>query len=87
MSTNEGNIMPKVYLTEKDRLCARLAKWVYGEMKVRRLTQEQVAKKMNISHQALSQKLKRESFDYADFVFFVKEFQPSNEELLQLIGI
>ena len=79
--------MAKIYLTEKQRLCSRLARWVYGEMKVRRLSQAQVAKKMGISHQALSQKLRRESFDYTDFVFFVKEFQPTNKELLDIIGL
>lgn len=79
--------MPKVYLTEKDRLCGRLARWVYGEMKVRRLSQRCIAEKMNISHQALSQKLRKESFDYTDFVFFVKEFQPTNEELREIIGV
>jgi len=79
--------MPKVYLTEKDRLCARLAKWVYGEMKVRRITQTSLAKKMDISHQALSRKLREESFDYTDFAFFVKEFQPSDKELREIIGV
>ena len=79
--------MPKVYLTEKDRLCARLSKWVYGEMKYRRLSQTAVANKMGISHQALSRKLKCASFSYSDFIFFVKEFQPSNKELLEIIGL
>lgn len=79
--------MPKVYLTESDRSCARLARWVYGEMKVRRLTLTSIAKKMNISHQALSKKLRNESFDYKDFVFFVKEFQPDDKELQQIIGL
>ena len=79
--------MPKVYLTEKDRLCARLSRWVYGEMKVRRISQRTLAKRMNISHQALSVKLRKQSFDYTDFVFFVKEFQPSDNELKQIIGI
>lgn len=79
--------MPKVYLTEKERICARLSRWVYGEMKVRRLSQESVAKKMHISHQALSRKLLKSSFDYSDFVFFVKEFQPSDKELKEIIGI
>ena len=79
--------MPKVYLTEKDRLCGRLARWVYGEMKVRRITQRSIAEKMNISHQALSQKLRKESFDYTDFVFFVKEFQPTDKELREIIGV
>lgn len=79
--------MPKVYLTEKDRLCARLSKWVYGEMKIRRITQQALAEKMNIAQQSLSRKLKDASFNYADFVFFVKEFQPSDKELREIIGV
>lgn len=79
--------MPKVYLTEKDRLCARLARWAYGEMKVRRISQKTIAEKMGITQQALSRKLKSASFDYTDFVFFVKEFEPDNKELREIIGI
>ena len=79
--------MPKVYLTEKDRLCSRLAKWVYGEMHVRRISQEELAKKMCIAQQSLSRKLREESFNYTDFVFFVKEFQPSDKELREIIGV
>ena len=78
--------MPKVYLTEKDLLCARLAKWVYGEIKSRNLSQAIVADKMCITRQALGQKLSRESFDYSDFVFFVKEFKPDLKTLFYLIG-
>lgn len=79
--------MPKVYLTDEERACARLSKWVYGELKVRQLSQRTLASKMHISHQALSRKLKDKSFDYKDFVFFVKEFEPDEKELQQIIGI
>ena len=79
--------MPKVYLSEKDRLCSKLSRYVYGEMRIRRLTQREVADKMNISQQSLSRKLKEESFDFSDFLFFVKEFEPSQKELLDLVGM
>lgn len=79
--------MPRVYLSEKDRLCARLARWVYGELKIRRISQTSLAEKMGISHQALSRKLLKASFDYSDFAFFVKEFQPSDKELREIIGL
>ena len=79
--------MAKVYLTDEERSCARLAKWVYGELRVRKLSQRAVANKMHISHQALSQKLRHKSFDFKDFVFFVKEFKPDEKELQQIIGI
>ena len=79
--------MPKVYLTEKDRLCERLARWVYGEMKIRRLSQDALAKKRGISQQALGRKLLKKRFDYEDFTFFVKEFQPTDKELREIIGL
>ena len=79
--------MPKVYLTEADRLREKLAAYVYGQMKVHRVSQRTLAKKRGISHQALSQKLLRRSFDYEDFVFFVQEFEPSQKELLELVGM
>lgn len=78
--------MSKIYLTEKERTSHKLAAWVYGQMKVRRLTLVSVAKKMNITHQALSKKLRAESFNYTDFVFFVKEFEPTDKELREIIG-
>lgn len=79
--------MPKVYLNERDRLCSKLSRYVYGEMRIRRITQKEMAKKMNITQQSLSRKLKEESFDFSDFLFFVKEFEPSQKELLDLVGM
>lgn len=79
--------MPKSYLTDEERTRSRLSRWVYGELKVRRLSQTKLAEKRGISRQALSQKLQRASFDYTDFVFFVKEFQPTDKELRELIGV
>ena len=79
--------MPKVHLTEKDRLCTRLSRYVYGEMKERGLRQETVAKEMGISQATLSYKLRKSSFSYSDFVFFVKMFKPDEKELLYIIGL
>ena len=79
--------MPRVYLTEKERLCRRLARYVYGEMRVRKISQQTLADKRGISRQALGRKLKEAIFSYEDFIFFVKEFQPSNKELLEIIDL
>ncbi len=78
--------MPKVYLTDEERTRSRLAKWVYGEMRARRMSQSLLARKMNISRQSLSKKLLNQKFDFTDFVFFVHEFQPSDKELREIIG-
>ena len=79
--------MPKVYMSEREQLCARVARWVYGEIGVRRITITELARRRGITHQAMSKKLISESFSYEDFVFFVKEFKPTQKELLELVGL
>ena len=78
--------MPKVYLTENDRAKARLAEWVYGQIGLNKTTITALAGKMGISHQALSRKLREQSFSFTDYAFFVKEFQPSERKQKEIIG-
>jgi len=79
--------MPKVFLNEKERLCHRLASWVQGEKKLRKITDTELAKEHGISQSAMSRKLREESFDYKDFVFFVQKFQPDNDTLKYIVGL
>ena len=78
--------MPRVYLSENQRLSARLSSWVYGELKIREMPQSKLAKEMDISQQALSQKLKSRSFSFTDFLTIVKVLQPDSRELNHLLG-
>lgn len=78
--------MPRVYVTTNERLCARLAAWVYGQMKVNRITQRELANRRGVSQQAISDKLKYHRFDFEDFVTFVELFNPDDEEIRRLIG-
>lgn len=78
--------MPKVYLNEKDRLSDRLASWVYGQMKLKGITQTRLAGDLQITQQALSYKLKNKQFSYADFVTIVDVFGPDPGELAWLVG-
>lgn len=73
-------------MSNNQRLCARLASWVYGEMKVQKIPQRVIAEKRGISQQAVSEKLKNHRFDFEDFVTFVELFKPDDEELRRLIG-
>lgn len=79
--------MPLVYLTKEDRLNSRLATYIYGELKIRRMSQESLAKIMGISRQALTQKLRRHSFSFTDFVTVVSVFEPDEKELNRLVGM
>lgn len=78
--------MPRIYITNNEKLCARLASWVYGEMKVQKIPQRVIAEKRGISQQAVSEKLKNHRFDFEDFVTFVELFKPDDSELRRLIG-
>lgn len=78
--------MPKVYLSEKDKLNNRLASWIYGQMKLQGITQTQLAAKLDITQPALSYKLKVKQFSYSDFITFVDMFAPDPGELAWLVG-
>lgn len=78
--------MPMVYLTLEDRLDSRLATYVYGELKVRRIPQEKLAREMGISQSALSQKLRKKKFSFNDFIRIVHFFNPDEKELDRLVG-
>jgi transcriptional regulator with XRE-family HTH domain len=78
--------MPKVYLSENERLNARIAAWVYGQMGLHKITQRKLADEMGITQQAICQKLQKQSFDVTDFACFVRIFKPESEELMRLLG-
>lgn len=77
--------MPKVYLTHYDKMNARLAAWVYGQVKVQNTSISKLAKERGISQQAMSAKLRSQRFNYEDFLCFVGFFKPDDNELLWLI--
>lgn len=77
--------MAKVYITKDEQRNARLAAWVYGEMRVRGIPQRVLAHKRGVSQQAMSLKLKKHHFDFEDFAMFVEMFDPSDEEIRRLV--
>ena len=79
--------MPKVFLNEQDRASHRLASWVQGEMKIRRISQSAMADERGITQQALSNKFREESFSFKDFFCFVQNLGPDDEALHYILGI
>ena len=79
--------MPKVFLSEQDRICHRMASWVRGEKHRRGLTDADLAKGSGISRSAWSRKLRLESLELEDFLFLVQEFKPDNETLRYIVGL
>ena len=60
--------MPKVYITKQEKLNNDLCAWLIGTMKVKGIRQEDAAKVMGISRQALNLKIRSHSFKYEDLV-------------------
>ena len=79
--------MPRTYLTENDRLTERFTSWVYGQMKVKKISQKTMAAEMEISQPALAKKLKNRSFTFKDFLVIVRVLKPDIEELSRLAGL
>ena len=78
--------MPKVYLSENQRLNARLSSWLYGEMKIKHITQKEMAYELGISQPALAQKIRNNKYSFEDFLTFVRVLKPDTKDLERLVG-
>ena len=78
--------MAKTYLTSEMRLRDKFTEWVYGQIKMNGQSQKDVSKDMGLSQQGLCKKLRKQSFTFDDFVFFVNRFQPDEGKILELTG-
>lgn len=78
--------MPRAFLNDWDRACHRLATWVQGEKKRKIVTDSELADERGISQSAMSRKLRLESFDFRDFVFFAKKFGMDKGTFDYIIG-
>jgi predicted transcriptional regulator len=79
--------MPRVFINTQEKLNHRLATWVIGEMRSRRISQVDLARERGISQQAISMKLKVERFDFEDLCCFVRVLKPDIDDIQRLLGI
>ena len=77
--------MPKVYITKQDQLNNRLVTLIYGTMKVKKVTQTQMADKLDISQQAFGKKLKNKQFTFSDLVTIFTELEISDADILSVM--
>lgn len=79
--------MPKVYLSQTERLNERLSTWLYGQLRARGIRQTQLAEQMGISQQRLSYKLNAKSFTYKDFLKLIDLLNPDLTDIEWLLNI
>lgn len=78
--------MPKTYLTKQEKLNNDLSAWIYGQAKVRRVTQKQMADAIGIKQPSLNRKLKQGSFTFQDLTAVFEILKPDKEDLARLMG-
>lgn len=79
--------MPKTYLTKQEKLNNDLSAWIYGQAKVRNVTQKQLADAIGIKQPSLNYKLRHGSFTFQDLTAVFGILEPSKDELTRLMGI
>ena len=77
--------MPRVYLTKQDELNTKLATLIYGTMKVKHITQAQMASVLEISQQAFSKKLKKAKFTFWELVIIFKELELQDDVIISVM--
>ena len=79
--------MPRVCLTKQQKLNKELSAWVYGQMKVRNISQSKMADVIGIKQPSLNYKLKHGSFTFQDLTAIFSELKPDAETLAFLMGV
>ena len=77
--------MPRVYITKQDQLNNRLVSMIYGTMKIKRITQRQMAGNLGISQQAFAKKLKNAQFTFSDLTTIFDALETPDDEILRVM--
>ena len=78
--------MPKVYITKQEKLNNDLSAWIYGQAKVRGVTQKQLADAIGIKQPSLNYKLRHSNFTFQDLTAVFAILEPDGDTLMKLMG-
>ena len=79
--------MPRIFLTKQQKLNKDLCAYIYGQMKVRRITQKEISGAIGITQPALNYKLRNGNFTFQDLSVIFGILQPDGETLKKLMGV
>ena len=63
-----------------------MSAWIYGQAKVRGVTQKQLADAIGIKQPSLNYKLKHGGFSFQDLTAVFELLEPDNDTLARLMG-
>ena len=79
--------MPKVFVTRQEKLNSDLAAYIYGTMRVNKISQETMAERMGIKQPSLNYKLRHGSFTFQDLTAIFDVLKPDAETLSRIMGV
>ena len=79
--------MPKVYITKQEKLNSDLSAWIYGQMKVRKISQTTMAERIGIRQQSFNRKLRTGNYTFQDLTTIFEILQPDEQTLIRLMGV
>ena len=79
--------MPKVFISKQDKLNNKLVSLIYGNMKVKKIPQREMADRLGISQPAFAKKLKNCQFTHADLATIFDTLDTQDEEILSVMRL
>lgn len=78
--------MPKTYITRQEKLNNDLCAYIYGAMKIRRISQSDMARQLGIKQPSLNYKLRHGNFSFEDLTAIFEVLQPDAQTVMRLVG-
>ena len=78
--------MPKTYLTKQQKLNNDLSAWIYGNMKIQKVSQKELADRIGIKQPSLNYKLRHGNYTFQDLTTIFSVLKPDADTLTRLMG-
>lgn len=79
--------MPRIHQKKKEYKEKDFAVWVLGEMKLKGISQDEMAAEMNVSQPTFSRKAKSGEFTYKEIIILFQKFETPEEKITQLMTL
>lgn len=79
--------MPRVSIKKKEYKARDFCKWLYGELKERKIRQREVAEWLGITQPAVSQKIDKCDFNFMELLIIFEKLGTDQEQIGKLLKV
>lgn len=77
--------MPRILSKKKDYMAKDIGPWIAGRMRMKRLTQQHMARCLGISQPAFGKKLATGHLTYTDMLTILHELDATDDEIIKIM--